>query len=263
MTPIHTRLSKVRTVKNLVAAATILFSTFGANAAFAQADNVVLVHGMNMDGSGWRPVYDILTEQGYNVSIVQQPLNGFEHDLLATQRVLDQQQGPVVLAGHSYGGVVITAAGNDPKVESLVYIAGFQPDTGETTGSLNAEFAPLLDPAAIVFSADGYVTISEKGFVQDIAPDLAPAEAQFLFASQVPTTTSVFVAATQEPAWKQKPSYAVVATEDRVINPRLQRWMYQRSGSDVTELSGGHLLYMSQPKGVADVIMRAATLVAE
>lgn len=259
----NTGLAKTGILPTLLAATAILLSTLGANSAFAQADNVVLVHGMNMDGSGWRPVYDILTEQGYNVSIVQQPLNGFENDLLATQRVLDQQEGPVVLVGHSYGGVVITMAGKDPKVESLVYIAGFQPDTGETTGSLNAEFAPLLDPAAIGFSADGYVIISEQGFVQDIAPDLTQADAQFLFASQVPTTSSVFMAETQEPAWRHKPSLAVVATEDRVINPELQRWMYRRSGSEITEISGGHLLYMSQPEAVAEVIIKAATLTAE
>lgn len=249
--------------KALLAAATILFSTLGANSAFAQADNIVLVHGMNTDGSGWQSVYEILTEQGYNVSIVQQPLNGFEGDLRATQQVLDQQDGPVVLVGHSYGGVVITAAGNDPKVEALVYVAAFQPDTGETTGSLNEAFAPLLDPDAVRFSSDGYVTISREGFVRDIAPDLSPDVAEFLFASQTPTTIDVFVAATQEPAWRHKPAFAVVATEDRVVSPELQRWMYERSGSDITEIAASHVLYMSQPQAVAAVIMRAAELAGE
>ncbi|MEX1058709.1 MAG: alpha/beta hydrolase, partial [Natronospirillum sp.] len=263
MKQISIQRSKVRSVKTWVATAAILLSALGAGSAFAEADNVVLVHGMNMDGSGWRPVYDILTGRGYNVSIVQQPLNGFENDVTATQRILDQQEGPVVLVGHSYGGVVITTAGNDPKVESLVYVAGFQPDSGETTGLLNEQFAPLLDPAAVAFSADGYVTISEAGFAQDIAPDLTPADAQFLFASQVPTTTEVFMAATAEPAWRHKPSFAVVATEDRVINPQLQRWMYERSGSHINEVSAGHMLYMSQPEVVADVIIRAATLAVE
>lgn len=243
--------------KALLAASIMLFSPVGVNLAFAQADNIVLVHGMNMDGSGWRPVYEILTEQGYNVSIVQQPLNGFEADLRATQQILDQQDGPVVLVGHSYGGVVITAAGNDPKVQALVYVAAFQPDTGETTGSLNEDFAPLLDPAAIAFSADGYVTITQEGFVRDIAPDLSSAEAGFLFASQTPTTTEVFMAETQDPAWRHKPAFAVVATEDRVVSPELQRWMYERSGSDVTEIAASHMLYISQPEAVAEVIIRA------
>lgn len=227
--------------------------------ALADTKNIVLVHGLSVDGSSWRPVYEILSGQGYRVSIVQAPLNGFDHDLDATQLVLDRQDGPVVLVGHSYGGVVITAAGNDPKVAALVYVAAFQPAAGETTGSLNEKMPPLLDPASVIVSEDGYITISEDGFLTDVVPELTPDDGRFLFASQAPTTATVFAAATgDDPAWLHKPSYAVVATNDRVINPELQRMMYERAGSFVTEVDAGHMLYMSDPQPVADVIMEAA-----
>lgn len=226
--------------------------------AFAGANSIVLVHGMNVDGSGWRPVYDILVEKGYQVSIVQQPLNGFESDLRATQVAIDKLEGPVVLVGHSYGGVVVTTAGNDPKVEALVYVAAFQPAVGETTGSLNAAMPPLLDPAAVAITEDGYVSITRDGFVQDIAPDLPEADAHFLFASQTPTTSTVFMAETTDPAWEHKPSFAIVATQDRVVDPALQRMMAERAGSKTIEIKAGHLVYVSQPDAVAAVIVEAA-----
>lgn len=236
-----------------------LAATGVSSAALADTKNVVLVHGLSVDGSSWRPVYDILTGQGYNVSIVQAPLNGFDNDVHAVQLVLDRQVGPVVLVGHSYGGVLITAVGNDPKVEALVYVAAFQPATGETTGSLNAERPPLLDSTAIVASEEGHITISEQGFLTDVAPDLPTEEARFLFSSQASTIASVFTAeAGDDPAWQHKPSYAIVATNDRVINPDLQRSMYKRAGSIVTEVNAGHMLYLSHPQAVAKVITEAA-----
>lgn len=246
-------------LRNLsLAALAVAIPAFTTLPALADANNIVLVHGMNMDGASWRSVYEILTAQGYQVSIVQEPLNGFDGDLHATQLVLDKQDGPVVLVGHSYGGVVITAAGNDPKVEALVYVAAFQPAAGETTGTLNAATPPLLDPASVTISEDGFVSISEAGFLKDIAPDLPVEEARFLFSSQTPTTVSVFAVETQDPAWLHKPSYAVVATQDRVISPKLQRAMYERAGSFVTEVDAGHMLYFSQPGAVAEVIIEAA-----
>tara|TARA_R100000365_G_C2730016_1_gene60450 strand:+ start:115 stop:900 length:786 start_codon:yes stop_codon:yes gene_type:complete len=254
-----TQENKTMHIRNLsLAALAVAMPTLSTLPALADAYNIVLVHGMNMDGASWRPVYDILTEQGYKVSIVQEPLNGFDRDLHATQLVLDRQDGPVVLVGHSYGGVVITTAGNDPKVEALVYVAAFQPAAGETTGTLNAATPPQLDPASVTISEDGFVSISEDGFLKDIAPDLPVVEARFLFSSQTPTTASVFTAETHDPAWLHKPSYAVLATEDRVINPELQRMMYERAGSLVTEIDAGHLVYVSQPEAVAQVIIEAA-----
>ncbi|QEE43203.1 alpha/beta hydrolase (plasmid) [Rhizobium sp. WL3] len=237
----------------------ILAATGVSSGALADTKNIVLVHGLSVDGSSWRPIYDILSGQGYNVSIVQAPLNGFDNDLHATRLVLDRQDGPVVLVGHSYGGVVITAAGNDPKVEALVYVAAFQPAPGESTGSLNAKTPPLLDPAFIVASEDGHITISEEGFQTDIAPELPSEDARFLFASQAPTPSSVFaVKAGDDPAWLHKPSHAIVARNDRVINPDLQRTMYARAGSIVTEVDAGHMLYLSHPQAVVDVIVEAA-----
>lgn len=150
---------------------------------------------------------------------MQEPINGFEGDLQATPLVLDKQDGPVVLVGHSYGGVVITTAGNDPKVEALVYVAAFQPAAGEITGTLNGATPPLLDTAGVIMSEHGFVSISEEGFLKDIAPDLPPEEARFLFASRTPTTSGVFVAEKKDPAWLHKPSFAVAAAKDRAINP--------------------------------------------
>lgn len=246
--------------RTIVPVALAVLALIGVSpAAPADARNIVLVHGLSVDGSGWRPVYDILAGQGYKVSIVQMPLNGFDNDLDAARRVLQRQDGPVVLVGHSYGGVVITAAGNDPRVAALVYVAAFQPAAGETTGSLNADTPPLLDPASIVANADGHITISEQGFLIDVAPDLPPEDARFLFSSQASTVPGVFAAeAGADPAWLHKPSHAMVATNDRVINPDLQRSMYLRAGSIITEVDAGHMLHLTHPEAVANVIIEAA-----
>lgn len=217
----------------LVFAAAILGSML-ASPASAAARNVVLVHGMGVDGSTWRAVYDILLARGYNVTVVHQPLTGFAEAVKVTQRALDRQDGPVVLVGHSYGGVVITTARNDPKVRALVYIAAIQPDRGETMGSLNAKMPSAYDPKGIVVSADGYTVSTPVAIMRDVAPDLPRKEADFLVASAAPTTTAVFTTPTNDPAWRHKPAFGIVATGDRTVNPNLQRWMYRRSKTTVT-----------------------------
>jgi pimeloyl-ACP methyl ester carboxylesterase len=226
--------------------------------ARADATNIVLVHGMNADGSGWRPVYDILEEKGFNVTIVQEPLTGFSDDVAATQRIIEWQDGPVVLVGHSYGGVVITEAGNNPKVAARVYVAAIQPDLGETMGSLNEKMPSQFDAATSRYSPDGYVISDAETFVRDAAADIPEADARYLVASQTPTNTEVFTAAITAAAWHDKPTYGVVATRDRTVNPDLQRWMYERSGTQVTEVESSHMVQMSQPEAVAAVIIEAA-----
>lgn len=236
----------------------VLTAPLAATPASAAARNIVLVHGMGNDGSVWHPVYDILKAKGYHVSIVQEPLNGFEEDVKATERMIAQQDGPVVLVGHSYGGVVITTAGNDPKVKALVYVAALQPDAGETMGSLNAKMPAAFDAKGMKASADGYVTVAHDTYLHDVAQDLPAATADFLAASQAPTTAAVFTAATADPAWRHKPVYGIVATQDRTVNPDLERWMYKRSGSKTTEVRSGHMVPLSQPQAVALAIIRAA-----
>lgn len=240
--------------------ATFAFMAMGSTvpSVAAEVKNIVLVHGMNMDGTSWRPVYDILSEAGYHVTIVQEPLTGFDDDVRAAQLALDKQEGAVVLVGHSYGGMVISAVGNDPKVQALVYVAAFQPDAGETTGYLSSLYPSLLNPSAVVIGEHGFVTINREGFLRDVAHDLSADDASFLFDSQAPTTSAVFTATVQQPAWKQKPSFGIIATGDRIVSPALQRWMYERAGSPITEIKAGHMLYISQPKAVAAVIMAAA-----
>lgn len=232
-----------------------------ASPAAADATNIVLVHGMNADGSSWRPVYDILLEQGYTVSIVQEPLTGFADDVAATKRIVGWQDGPVVLVGHSYGGVVITEAGNDPKVGALVYVAAIQPDLGETMGSLNQTMPSEFDMSSSVFSPDGYVISGAEAFVRDAAADVPEADARYLAASQTPTNTEVFTAAISAAAWHTKPTFGVVATKDRTVNPDLQRWMYERSGTHITEVEASHMVQLSQPAAVAAVIVEAAKAV--
>ena len=221
------------------------------------ARNIVIVHGAFVDGSGWRAVYDILEKDGYRVSIVQEPLTGLADDVAATKRVLEQQDGPVVLVGHSYGGSVISVAGADPKVGALVYVAAFQPDVGETAAQLLSKFAPSSD--AIQPAGDGYLRLDPAKFAAFYAADLAPAEAKFMAASQFPIAAASFSAPTSAAAWRTKPSYAVLTTQDQAVNPDLQRWLYERSGAKVTSVAASHAVYISQPKVVARVIEEAAS----
>jgi pimeloyl-ACP methyl ester carboxylesterase len=197
-----------------------------------------------------------LVKDGYRVSIVQEPLTGLADDVAATKRVLDQQDGPVVLVGHSYGGSVISIAGADPKVSQLVYVAAFQPDVGETAGQLISKFSPPND--AVQPAGEGYLRLDPAKFASAFAADVPTAVAGFMAASEFPIAAASFSAPTSAAAWRTKPSYAILTTQDRAVNPDLQRWMYERSGAKVTSVDASHAVYISQPKVVARVIEEAA-----
>jgi pimeloyl-ACP methyl ester carboxylesterase len=220
--------------------------------------NIVLVHGASNDGSAWRGVYDILRKDGYHVSVVQEPLTGLSDDVAATKRVIDQQDGPVILVGHSYGGTIITVAGADSKVRALVYVAALQPDVGETTNQLAASMPGTLPISDLKPTKDGFIFIDPTKFAADIATDLPMAQAEFMANSQMPVAAAAFDAPVTVAAWHDKPCYGIIATADRALNPKLARWMYNRSGSKITEIKANHLVYISQPGAVASVIETAA-----
>ncbi|HEY0316633.1 MAG TPA: alpha/beta hydrolase [Sphingomonas sp.] len=240
----------------LAAAASLAAISGGTAAVAAPVRNVVLVHGAFADGSGWKPVADILRKDGYHVSIVQEPLTSVEDDAAATKRVLDQQDGPAVLVGHSYGGAVITAAGDHPNVSALVYVAAFAPDQGETLGGLVQGTPPASN--SIRPTKDGFLFINQADFDADFAGDLPKAEADFMAISQMPIAGKTFGEPFAAPAWKAKPSYGIVATGDRMINPQLERTMYARAHARITEVKGSHVIFISQPRAVATVIETAA-----
>ena len=257
--PIVTTLeTDMRKVQTLLFGATLLALATASTHAESppKARNIVLVHGAFVDGSGWRSVYDILERDGYHVSVVQEPLTGLAEDIQATKRVIEQQNGPVVLVGHSYAGAIITDVGNDPKVHALVYVAAFQPDANETIGQLTSMFAPPNN--AVQSTPDGYLYVDPAKFRATIAADIPPSEVEFLADSQQPIAAKSFATPTSTAAWHIKPSYAVLTTQDHAINPQLQRWMYQRSGAKVTEVNASHAVFASQPAAVARVIEEAA-----
>jgi pimeloyl-ACP methyl ester carboxylesterase len=235
-------------------------------AATAMADtkpvtNIVLVHGAWVDGSGWKPVYDILTKEGFKVSIVQEPETSFANDVAATKRVLDLQDGPAILVGHSYGGSVITEAGVHPKVVGLVYVAAHAPDVGEDEGALGKKTPSVLGktPGAIKRTPDGFTYLDPQLFPKLFAPDLPHEQARFEAASQVLTAAEVFTTPLSAAAWKTKPSWGIVAGNDQIISPELERWYYERAKSKTTVIPGAsHSVYESHPKEVAAVIEEAA-----
>ncbi|MFF7475715.1 alpha/beta fold hydrolase [Streptomyces sp. NPDC008092] len=220
--------------------------------------NAVLVHGGFVDGSGWRGVYDVLQRDGYNVSIVQNPTLSLEGDVAATRTVIDAQDGPVVLVGHSYGGAVISEAGNHPKVAALVYIAAFAPDKGESVSSLIADPAPGDPVPPILPPKDGFLFLDREKFADSFAGDVSAELAAFMADSQVPWGVDALNGAVSEPAWRVKPSWYLVATDDRMIPPPAQRAMSERAGSQVVEVPGSHSVYVSSPDAVASVIKQAA-----
>ena len=233
-------------------------NTFAA--AFA---SIVLVHGGFVDGSGWEDVYKILKKEGFDVSIVQNPTLSLSDDVEVTNRVLARQKGPVILVGHSYGGVVITEAGNDPKVAGLVYIAAFAPDKGESVGSLIKDPVPGAPVPPIEPAGEGFLGLNKAKFRASFAADVSAEKAAFMADSQVPWGVAALTGAVTVPAWKSKPSYYLVATEDRMIPPPAQKAMSERAGATVVEVAGSHAVYVSQPQAVADLIVKAARAVAK
>ncbi len=223
---------------------------------------VVLVHGGFVDGSGWQGVYKSLVKKGYTVDVVQNPTDSLADDVAVTRRTLDRQKGPVVLVGHSYGGVVVTEAGNHPNVAALVYIAAFAPDKGESVATLIANPAPGAPVPPILPPQDGYLFLDQAKFAESFAADVDPDTASFMADSQVPWGVDALGGAISEPAWRTKPSWYLVATEDHMIPPTAQRAMATRAGSTVVEVNGSHAVYVSQPQAVASVIENAATGVA-
>jgi pimeloyl-ACP methyl ester carboxylesterase len=220
--------------------------------------NIVLVHGAFADGGGWRGVYDELTTRGYAVSIVQNPLTSFEDDVAATRRVLARQDGPAILVGHSYGGTVITEAGIDPGVAGLVYVAAFAPEVGQSTLDQYAQVPPPPNFQPDV-QPDGFAYLRAETFRAGFAGDTTEADAQFLRDSQVPIAMKALEAKVTVAAWRTKPSWYVVATEDGAIAPELLRSTAARIGATTTEVPGSHVVFFTQPKAVADVIDAAAT----
>ena len=219
---------------------------------------IVLVHGGFVDGSGWEGVYRILKRDGYRVSIVQNPTTSLADDVAATNRVVAEQKGPVILVGHSYGGAVITEAGNDPSVEGLVYVTAFAPDRGESVASLIKDPPPGAPVPPILPPTDGFLALDKAKFAASFAADVPAEKADFMANSQVPWGLAALNGAVTEAAWATKPSWYLVATDDRMIPPPAQRAMSKRAGSSVVEAKGSHAIYVSQPEVVAEIIKTAA-----
>lgn len=225
--------------------------------------SIVLVHGAFADGSGWQDVHRILRNDGYAVSIVQNPTRSLADDVGTTRRAIDAQGRPVVLVGHSYGGVVITEAGNHPAVKGLVYVAAFAPDRGESVAALLEEPPPAGTPVPpILPPSQGFLALDKSKFAAAFAADVAPAKAEFMADSQLPWGVEALGGTISEAAWRTRPSWYLVATEDRMIPPPAQRSMAQRAGATVTEVPASHAVYVSRPHEVAALIERAAREVA-
>ena len=222
--------------------------------------NIVLVHGAWADGSGWKGIYDLLVKDGYKVSIVQQPETSFKEDVAATKRTITQQDGPCVVVAHSYGGAVVTEAANDSKVVALVYVAAHMPDAGESEAQDGKRFpSDLSKSTAIKKTTDGFTYLDLGQFHEYFAADLPADQAAFMARSQVLNRGENFNTVITTPAWKSRPSWVVVPTKDRTINPELERWYADRAKSQKVEISGAsHCVYVSRPKEVAAVIEEAA-----
>jgi pimeloyl-ACP methyl ester carboxylesterase len=251
-------MSKIVASVASAAALGLMAGSGAANAAPVGVKNIVLVHGGFVDGSGWQGVYGILTRDGYKVTVVQNPTVTLADDVAVTRRAIDAQDGPVILVGHSYGGVVITESGNDPKVKGLVYIAAFAPDNGESVSSLianppaGAPVPPILPPQ------DGFLFLDRARFPASFAGDVAPAQAQFMAASQVPWGVAALQGQVTVPAWKSHPSWYLVTADDHMIPAPAQRQMAARAGATVVETAGSHAVYVSNPEVVAHLIEAAA-----
>ena len=222
------------------------------------AASIVLVHGGFVDGSGWEGVYSILKKDGHSVGVVQNPTISLADDVATTRRVIAEQKGPVILVGHSYGGAVITEAGNDPKVIGLVYITAFAPDKGESVASLIKDPPPGAPVPPILPPKDGFLLLDREKFPASFAGDVEKGKAGFMADSQVPWGVEALSGAISEPAWRNKPSWYLLVTDDRMIPIAAQRLMAKRAGSTTAEVGGSHAIYVSQPKPVAEIIVKAA-----
>jgi pimeloyl-ACP methyl ester carboxylesterase len=255
----------MKTHRSTFAGIAIVLLTLVSGKAFmsdvkaAPVTNVVLVHGAFVDGSGWQAVYDQLKKSGHKVTIVQIPVTSLADDVARTKQAVAAQDGPVILVGHSYGGVVITEAGHDPKVAGLVYVAAFAPDKGESVAGMIKNSPAGADAPPILPPQDGFLFLDRAKFRMAFAADLSESAAAFMADAQTPWGLAAIGGAITEPAWKTKPSWYVVATEDRMIAPDAQRGMSKRAGSHVVEVKGSHSVYVSQAKAVADVIAKAAS----
>ena len=256
---------KKQSLKTGIAATAIALSATAANiteASAQQIKNVVLVHGAFADGSGYKGVYNELVKKGYNVTVVQNPLSSLADDAAATKLALDKQDGPAILAGHSWGGAVITEAGNHPNVAALVYIAAFQPDSGETVLQWFQTAPPAPENGVLPPDEKGIVYYDKNKYHAGFAGDLSKEEADFMYASQGAFSGQNFVTPITNAAWRNKPSFGIVATEDKSIVPDIQRNMYKRSNTKITEIKGSHVVFISQPAKVAAVIIEAAKSVS-
>ena len=261
-TSIKQKAAVMKKLKTYLALAVALpLVAMAAPASAETLKNIVLVHGAWVDGSGWKPVYEILTREGFNVTMVQEPETSFADDVAAAKRVLDLQDGPTLLVGHSYGGSIITEAGVHPKVTALVYVAAHAPDVGEDEGTLGKKTPSVLakTEGAIKKTPDGYTYLNPVEFPKLFAPDMPHEQAVFESRSQVLAAAEVFTTPLTAAAWKTKPSWGIVAGDDHIINPDLERWYYKRANSHTIEIKGAsHSVYESHPKEVAEVIAEAA-----
>lgn len=244
----------------VLATATVLSAMAGSVMETTAQDirNVVLVHGAFADGSGWKALYSVLTSKGYHVTVVQNPLTSLEDDVAATKVALDKQNGPAILVGHSWGGAVITEAGSHPKVAALVYVAAFQPDNGESALQWLQTAPPAPENGVLPPDDKGIVYYDKDKYHSGFCADISKEEADFMFASQGAFYAKGFTTPITHAAWRDKPTYGLVATEDKSIAPEIQRNMYKRSNTSVTEIKGSHVIFMSQPEAVAKVIIAAA-----
>jgi pimeloyl-ACP methyl ester carboxylesterase len=244
-------------------ASAVAFSFAAVVTQAAQATpvkNIVLVHGFFADGSGWKGVADILARDGYKVSVVQQPETSLAEDVKATTRMVDAQDGRSILVGHSYGGMVITEAGNNPKVAGLVYVAAFQPEAGESLKDLADRMPPATKG---IQAADGHLYFDAALFHADFAADLPAADARFMALSQVTPAVPAATATVSQAAWKTRPSWSIVSKDDRTVNPDLERFMAKRAGSRTVEIAGSHVAFIAHPALVAKVIEQAAAIVGD
>jgi len=249
-----------------VVAATIALSGTAGTITETNAQavkNIVLVHGAFADGSGYKALYETLTKKDYNVTVVQNPLTSLEDDVAATKLALDKQNGPAILAGHSWGGAVITEAGNHPNVAALVYIAAFQPDNGESALQWFQTAPPAPENGVMLPDEKGIVYYDKAKFHAGFCADLSKEEADFMYASQGAFFAKGFTTNITNAAWRNKPTFGIVATDDKSIVPDIQRNMYKRSNTKVTEIKGSHAVYISQPAKVAAVIVEAAKTVSK